>query len=288
MGSKCSVVIANWNRKDNIREALLELRKQTYANVEVIVSDNNSTDGSPDMIEREFPEVRLIRLKRNTGIKGYNIAMAKAGGEIIIILDSDSYLEKGGIEKIVSKFMRFPKLGALGCKVINCCTNEIHYWHPCIRDEEMPEGGFDSPLFNGCAAAVRKTVLDEVGYYPEEYFIYDNERDLCTRIIDAGYDVKYFTDITAYHRVSPQQRSNECLIFYSTRNLIWYYWKYLPYRIAFAKTKLIYGHCKSAGATKKESRIYFKSFLCAAIGLPMIFLFKRKPVKNENVEKILY
>ncbi len=187
-----SVVIINWNRKEALKQVLSNLTTQTYRDFEVIVADNASTDGAPEMVQNEFPQVKLIRLGENTGIKGYNIAFEHSSGEFIVILDNDSFLEDDGIVKIVKKFQKYPKLGALGCKVYNYYSGKVHHWHPKVKAENGSEDGFDSPLFNGCAGAARRSVLKEVGFYPEEFFLYENERDLCTRIINAGYDVKYY------------------------------------------------------------------------------------------------
>lgn len=285
---KVSIVILNWNRKDISRETLQECYTQDYTDFEIIVVDNNSSDGSQEMVEKEFPDVKLIRLPRNIGIEGYNIGIANSKGKIIVILDNDAFLETQGIKKIVEKFERFPKLGALGVKVCNYYTKEIHNWHPYIRDvETYPEEGFDSPLFNGCAAALRYDVLKKIGYYPEEFFLYENERDLCTRIIDAGFEVKYFPDIVAYHKVASEQRLKENYLYFVMRNEIWYFWKYFPYRIVILRTirALIYFFIKAI--RYRLLKVYFKAVFDAICGLPVI-IRKRRPVKDENIKKVIY
>jgi GT2 family glycosyltransferase len=282
-----SVVIINWNRKEILRQALTRLRRQTYAKYEVIIADNGSTDGAAEMIEKEFPEVTLLKLNENVGIKGYNMAFEKSSGEFIAILDNDSFLEDEGLAKIVGKFRRYPKLGALGCKVYYYDSGKIHHWHPTVRADDGPEEGFDAPLFNGCAAAARRSVLEEVGFYPAEYFLYENERDLCTRIINAGYDVKYFTDIVGFHMVSYEGRSSERLIFYATRNRIWYLWKYMPIGIAIWKTFTILAFNVLSAAKNMQLIIYVRPVFSALRGLPQI-IKKRAPIKREYISKVLY
>ncbi|MFH1454655.1 MAG: glycosyltransferase family 2 protein [Armatimonadota bacterium] len=283
---KVSVVILNYNRREILKISLGKMLKQNFSAFEIIVCDNSSSDGSVEMIKKEFPSVKLIESGGNLGIKGYNMAIGESVGEIIVILDDDSFLEKDGLDKIVRKFDKYPKLGALGCKVINFHSNTVHHWHPNIKHDNAPEEGLPTPLFNGCAAAVRKKVLDEVGCYPEEFFIYENERDLCTRIIDAGYDVKYFTDITGYHMVSETGRSSKRLIFYSNRNRLWYYWKYLPFFLSCRYTFSLIKH-NLIKAIKEREPEYLKSVFYAFFGMPVV-LKKRKCVKKENLKKILY
>ncbi len=282
-----SVLIINWNRKETLKQVLFNLTKQTYPNFEIIIADNASTDGAPEMVENEFPYVKLIRLSENKGIEGYNIAFEHSSGEFVVILDNDSFLEDEGIVKIVKKFQNYPKMGALGCKVFNYYSGKVHHWHPKVKDENSPEDGFDSPLFNGCAGAARHCVLKEVGFYPEEFFLYENERDLCTRIINAGYDVKYFTDIVGFHMVSDEARSSERLIFYATRNQIWYFWKYMPIRIALWKTFVIIGLNMFAAIKNMKVKIYLKPITSALKGVPNI-LKQRNPVKKEYLSKVLY
>lgn len=282
-----SVLIINWNRKEILRQVLLNLAQQTYPHFEIIIADNGSTDGAPEMVESEFPNVKLIRLDDNLGIKGYNIAFKNSAGEFIVILDNDSYLEETGIAKIVKKFQNYPGLGALGCKVYNYYSGKVHHWHPKVKDENGSEKGFDSPLFNGCAGAAKSSVLKEVGFYPEEFFLYENERDLCTRIINAGYAVKYFTDIVGFHMVSDEGRSNERLIFYATRNQIWYFWKYMPIRIALWKTVKITVFNMLAAVKNMRVKMYLMPIASALRGLPKIFKHRR-PVKKEYLSKVLY
>jgi GT2 family glycosyltransferase len=204
-----------------------------------------------------------------------------------VILDNDSFLEDEGIAKIIKKFRNYPGLGALGCKVYNYYSGKVHHWHPKVKDENGSEEGFDSPLFNGCAGAARRSVLNEVGFYPEEFFLYENERDLCTRIINAGYDVKYFTDIEGFHMVSHNERSSERLIFYATRNQIWYFWKYMPISIAVWKTFKIAIFNTFAAVKHMEAKMYFIPIAAALKRLPGI-LKRRTPIKREYLSKVLY
>ena len=282
-----SIVMITWNRKDILRHVLTTLARQTYDRYEIVLCDNHSRDGAPDMVEQEFPDVQLIRLDNNIGITGYNIAFERSTGEIIVILDNDSFLEDDGISKIVNKFQTYPQLGAMGCKVCNYYSGRIHHWHPSVREVNGPSEGIDSPLFNGCAAAARSRVLNEVGFYPDEFFLYENERDLCTRIINAGYDVKYFTDISGYHMVSEDCRSSERLIYYARRNRLWYFWKYMPIPIALWKTAQVAASCMVSAAMSREVRMHLRPLIHGLSGMPRI-LKKRTPIKKALVEKVLY
>lgn len=283
---KISVIIISFNRKEMLKLTLNNTLKQNFTDFEVIVVDNSSSDGTKEMIESEFPEVKLIKIDKNIGIEAYNVGIDSAKGEIIVFLDDDSFLETEALSKIARKFDKYSNLGALGCKVKNYYSGEVHHWHPKIKLESGPEEGYHSPLFNGCAAAARKNVLEKVGAYPKEFFLYENERDLCTRIIDAGYDVRYFTDIIGYHMVPSGGRESDRLIFFSNRNRLWYYWKYLPFFPALRYT-LSAIKMNFINAVKERKPAYLKSVF-SAFGSIFQIIRGRKRVKKENIEKILY
>jgi GT2 family glycosyltransferase len=235
-----SVVIATWNRVVDLRESLSHFSSQTYSPIELIVVDNASEDGTVEMIEREFTQVKLIKLAHNTGVAAYNVGMQAASGDIIVVSDNDSYLEAAGVENIVRKFSQGgEKLGVVACEIIYIPQNQIYNWYYLPVDRINPVAtGYPAHMFIGAGAAIRKAVLVEVGYYPVRYFLYMNEVDLSTRIIGAGYDIRFFPDIIAYHRGSQISRAKGKVRLSSYRNIIWYYWKYFPFRIAFGRSAI--------------------------------------------------
>ena len=100
-----SVIIVTWNRKDDILDALNALVRQTYKNLEIIVVDNGSSDGTSNEIKKKYPNCNLIILSSNLGCEeGFNVGMVNSNGDILIFLDSDAYFEDDGIFKIIEKF----------------------------------------------------------------------------------------------------------------------------------------------------------------------------------------
>ena len=86
-----TVNILSYNRKDELRNTLTKVYEQDYKNIEVIVVDNASNDGSSEMVIKEFPNAQLIQLEKNIGIAGWNEGFKVAKGEYILVLDDDSY-----------------------------------------------------------------------------------------------------------------------------------------------------------------------------------------------------
>jgi len=222
-----SVVILSWNRKDDIFHTLSELRKQTYPDIEIIVVDNNSTDGTCEMVEDRFPEVKLIKLPRNIGIEGYNIGFKNAKGEYIVVLDDDSYLEKDAIEKMISYFRENDNLGAIAFNIYKVTGNK----EKILQDRYgLTKVGteFQVQSIIGSGAGFRADVLRKVGYYSPTFFLYENDADLSIKIYLEGYELKYCEDIIAYHKFSPSNRSSWRKKYYGQRNNLLMIYKYAP------------------------------------------------------------
>jgi GT2 family glycosyltransferase len=223
-----SVVIANRNRQDDLRRALQSIREQTYQNIEVIVVDDGSTDGAPDMVRKEFSKTRLIELggSGSGACRTFNTGLRAARGELVAMLDNDATVEPGWVAMTVERFRERPRLGAVATKIINEYKGffqyDYDYW-PEYHDR--PE--YPIYTFRGCGCTVRRELLDRVGLFPEEFFIYMNEDDLAARIWGAGFDIVYFDDLVTHHHPSKVQRPGEWMLFYPIRNKILTYTRYL-------------------------------------------------------------
>jgi GT2 family glycosyltransferase len=231
-----SIVIVSWNRKFEVEHTLSEYKKQTYNNFEIIVVDNNSTDGTKELIKAEFPDVRLFELSENTGYHAFNIGMQNAKGEIIIISDDDAYLEHDGINKIIDKFNLNPNLCIAISKIVYFPLEiEWQWYQKEIKDTTK---SYDAHYFNSVGVGLRKNMIEKIGYFDADYFFWGCELDLATRAIAAGYDVKFFPDITVYHKYHAHKEKNKLGIFlyYAPRNVIFYYWKHYPFHIAFGRS----------------------------------------------------
>jgi GT2 family glycosyltransferase len=283
-----SVVIATWNRKDDLKEVLEKYLNNSYKNIEIIVVDNNSTDGTKNMVVSDFKDVKLISLSENTGVKAYNIGIKEAKGDIIYLSDNDAYLEEDGFFKIVNKFQKGSKnLAVVSCEIVYIPQNIIYEWYsrPIDRNNLNPNG-YEAHLFIGAGAAIKREVFKKVGYYDESFFLFFNENELSTRIIGAGYDIKYFPDIKVYHKTSSKRYPNRTR-YLTVRNMIWYYWKYFPIHIAFGRT-IIRLPFECIISLYHRIRIFeiFKTIYDTFNGLPNI-IKNREPIPKKYVKKAL-
>jgi GT2 family glycosyltransferase len=208
---KISIIILNWNGEKYIKECLESVLKTEYPNFEVIVVDNASTDRSKEIIKR-YPQVKLIENKKNLGFcEGNNIGIRCAIGDIIILLNNDTTVDRNWIKEILKKFEE-PKVGIVGCRLYFPRRNIIQslgwkikflgYW------ESIGAGYSDREQFNyvdevdyvsGSALAIKREVLNKVGLLDPYFYAYCEDIDLCYRARRAGYKVVTSNAIVYHH-----------------------------------------------------------------------------------------
>ncbi|UOF91395.1 glycosyltransferase family 2 protein [Fodinisporobacter ferrooxydans] len=281
-----SIVILCWNRKEDVLESLRRIRDIEYENIEIIVVDNCSTDGTQIAIEEQFPEVKLIKMFKNIGIEAYNIGFKNAKGKYIVILDDDSFPRRDSIGRMVEKFEEDEKLGVVAFDIRN------YYQYDEIINKKIDEIDNNKAIvsnnyimsFNGAGAGVRSDVFEKVGFYPEEFFLYCNEQDTSFRILDSGYKIQFFYDVVAYHKYSPKNRASWRAPFYYTRNAFWLIWKNYPFYFALRSTIHLMYDC-IYHSMEQSTWIYIKAMISAFLYMNQI-KGKRKPVQIHIVENL--
>ena len=272
-----------WNRWDDVKESLGRIREIDYDNIEIIVCDNNSSDGTQANIKAKFPEIKLIEMEQNIGIEAYNCGFEAARGEFIVIIDDDSFPAKNSIKRMVEKFRGDDKLGICAFDV-----RSFDSYDEVSSDKHDACGAAESKEyymgFNGAGAGVRKSVFKEVGYYPGEFFLYMNEADSAIRVWDAGYKVVFFSDVVSYHKQAAKNRSSWRAPFYYTRNSFWLVWKNYPLFKALRQTVFLINSCIYYSLEQCTS-IYIKALASAFWGIGAL-RGKRSPVKVEIAEKM--
>jgi hypothetical protein len=282
-----SIVMLCWNRLADVRESLSRIRLIEYGELEVIVVDNGSTDGTPEMVETEFPEVRLLRMEKNIGIAGYNQGFEVARGEYLVIIDDDSFPAPNSIDRMVKRFERDPLLGVIAFDVRNFYHyDEVASFEEAVSSTESSAAISDHYYmsFNGAGVGIRSDLFRQVGYYPEEFFLYNNEMDSAFRIWDAGYRIEFHSDIIAYHKHSPVNRASWRAPYYYVRNAFWLVWKNYPADMAIKLTRTLIFHCIHA-SLEQRTWIYLKALRDAFRQIYRIS-GKRKPVQ-EHIAKNL-
>ncbi len=285
-----SIVILNWNRKDEIGNSIESVFGQTYKNFEVIVVDNNSTDGSREMLENSALDIRLIKLDENKGVAGgRNVGIKVSKGEFILFLDDDAAINTiNGIDLLVNKMRDDPKIGVICCKVVNYYTKEVENYYFKYVDKRNIDREFYVTDFLGGASFIRRSVIGKVGSYREDSLRQMEETDLSYRILDAGYNIVYFPKTEILHKSSQVKRSEYDIFYYNMRNSLLIAWRYLPLPrvILFTMWNIAADFIRAIKADMMPC--YFKAYLDIFFSLPRIVIRSRGAIKNETMGKIDY
>ena len=222
-----SIVIVNWNTKDLLMACLDSLSKQqiTYK-TEIIVVDNASSDGSAEIVNKNYQHVKLIRNDMNLGFgKANNIGMKQSHGRYICLLNSDVVVLPGCIESLIKFMDQNKSIGISSPKILSpdmimqsTCRKLPSLWNNICEtlylNRLFPKSNllsgehmtfFDHATISkveglaGCCLMIRKAALDQAGLFDERFFIYFEETDLCKRFRLAGWDIVYFPDAAIIH-----------------------------------------------------------------------------------------
>lgn len=216
------MVIPHWNGYEVLKECLESLEATTYPALEVIIVDNASHDGSPELIEKEFPHFKLIRNSNNAGYAGgCNRGAESAAGDYLLFLNNDTVHEPQWISNLVETLEKDNNSAAVQPKILNYFSREkFDYAGGCgghldilgfplaegrlFNEIEHDHGQYEDSdrIFwsSGTAFLIRKAVFFKVGKFDESFFAHMEEVDLCWRLHLAGYDVRSNPKAVIYHR----------------------------------------------------------------------------------------
>jgi GT2 family glycosyltransferase len=215
---RLSVVIVNWNSKEHLSACLTSLQAQSYSELEVIVVDNGSHDGSAELVTSDFPRVKLVQTGENLGFaEGCNRGLAVATGEWVAMLNNDAVAEPEWASALMREAGRVDEsVGSLQSlmvyfdrpEVVNSTGIELK-WNGsgADRSEGAPRSQCSQPAEIFCptagAAAYRRSMLDRIrleeGVFDRTYFMYLEDLDLGWRARLAGYTARYVPDSVVRH-----------------------------------------------------------------------------------------
>jgi GT2 family glycosyltransferase len=243
-----SIVIVNYNVKAFLEQCLIAVKRAcAELSVEIFVVDNASVDGSQAMVKKKFPYVYLIENSANVGFSSANNqALKLAGGRYVLILNPDTLIQEDTLVVLKKYLDEHQDVGAVGCKLLNpdgsfqiasrrsfptpwvafCRIVGLSRLFPKSRLFGKynvtfldPDTEAEVDVLSGSLMMLRKSVLDKVGYFDEEYFMYGEDIDLSYRIKKSGWKVVFTPATKAIHYKGESSKKSEFSTianFYST------------------------------------------------------------------------
>lgn len=270
-----SVVIVNYNVQYFLEQCILSVKAASEnLNVEIIVVDNNSTDGSCAMLQEKFPEVQLIINKVNTGFsKANNQGVAISKGTYVLILNPDTIVAEDTLVKILNFAKTKYNLGILGVKLIDGAGN---FLPESKRGIPTPQVSFNKlfgisskrtgkyyashldenesgkvEILVGAFMVMKRGIYNEVHGFDEDYFMYGEDIDLSFKVLNKGYQNYYFADTQVIHYKGESTRKDVKYLKYFHGAMKIFYKKHF-------KLNLIYDFIMSLGIGFWFLMKYFK------------------------------
>lgn len=255
-----SIVVVTWNAKKYVWECLSSLLKlKELDSSEIIVVDNDSSDGTPELVKESFPLVKLIRNDSNLGFaKATNIGIKEATGKYVCLINSDVVVPDGCIESMFRYMEQNQYIGLLGPQMLGS-DGSVHrstmrfptFWrafcHALVLDSLFKGsklfGGFmmrdfghdktmDVDVLNGWFWMVKRTTLVQVGLLDERFFMYGEDIDWCRRFHLAGWRVVLYHEAAALHYGGASSARTPIRFYIEMQRANLQYWKKHSSRLA--------------------------------------------------------
>jgi hypothetical protein len=297
-----SVIVLNYNGRGFLNGCLTSLASQTYSDFEVIVVDNGSRDGSPEYIEENYPWVRLAKNNENLGFAGgTNAGIRAAKGEFILTLNNDSRADSRFIEELI-KPMADPEVGVCAAKMlfpdgrINsagiCISRSGAAWDRGMFEPDRGQYEFMEEVFGACAGAAlyRREMLDEIGLFDEDFFLYLEDVDLAFRARLAGWKCLYVPGARViHHHGGTAGVGSDLAVYYGNRNIVWYPIKDFPFRLLITSLPFIVARNLAVipyYALRGQGGVILKSKLDALKGVVKMMEKRKDVVRRADYSQI--
>jgi GT2 family glycosyltransferase len=242
-----SVIVVNWNGMACLGECLDSAENQSYPHIELLAVDNGSTDGSrPWLRQRCIDRWRLIELSSNQGFAGgVNAGIRASRGEFVALLNNDATADREWLSSLAA-CMADPDVGMAASKILFYDRRDVidkvgHLFYPDGLNRGRGAGETDRGQFevceevlfpDGCAALYRRSMLEDIGLFDEQFFAYGDDADLGLRARWRGWKCLYSPSARVYHRHSRSLgKYSPEKAFLVERNRLWVAAKLLPLRL---------------------------------------------------------
>jgi GT2 family glycosyltransferase len=292
---KISVLIGSRNRINALEVCLKSIFSQDYADIEILVLDDGSTDPAGyEKLVQSFRDsrIRLLRLPVPLGVSaGRNKLMESANGEIFFIIDDDAFLdERTSLSLLVEVFKNKSDVGVVACKIINHRFTEDSYIVPfnsrtLERDPWIIEKSQYVSYFLGGAHGIRRQAIGDCGLYNPELYFGEEELDLSYRVISFGWKIYYEPRILVHHIPQPSVIDEETQIseelYHHVKNRFYLAFCYLPAR--YIPSYLCIWIIGKYFFDAIRAKLFHAYIAGVAAGLKSLHKIERNPLRPETI-----
>ncbi len=239
-----SIITVNYNGLQNTRELIKSLcQHHVRYSFEIIVVDNGSTQDEAAILQKDYPDISVIRSEQNLGFSGgNNLGIHIANGKCLLFLNNDTLIVDDSLAYLYETLINSPEIGAVSPKIKFAFPpqniqfagftplSKYTLRNRAIGYGEKDEGQFNTPrttaFLHGAAMMIKREVIEHIGPMPEIYFLYYEEIDWSTRMTDHGYQLWYEPRCTIYHKEScSTEKDSPLKNYYLARNRLLYVWR---------------------------------------------------------------
>lgn len=249
-----SIILVNYNGAEILPECLYSLEKYINKNnCEIIVVDNNSQDNSIDIIENQFPNIKLMKLPKNVGFgAGNNVGAKIATGEFLFLLNTDTILIENTPQLLSNYLHQNEDVGVVSSRItfqdgsyqLSCGNlpnimiefiDKIRYsldkkWHSIFSTlyDKQYSSVQEVGWVTGACLMIRRDIFEKLGGFDESFFMYFEDKDLCKRVHDTGFKVIYYPKTSLIHLLAGSSQSmKKSVNSYYRDSQVYYYQKHL-------------------------------------------------------------
>ncbi len=252
---KLSIIIVNYNTYGLTKQTIDSVLKESYPfEYEIILVDNASMDGSIELLKEDFKDIPNIHIIVNTDNLGFgranNIGFDKSVGEYVLLLNSDTIVGDTTLNKCVEYIEQRKSIGALGCKVMledgtldHACKRgfptpqaSLYYFLKLGKKDPMKYGLYEAlhvgedeigevDVLTGAFMMIPRKIIEQVGLFDEDYFMYGEDIDLCYKIKEAGHSVVYYPEAYIYHLKGGSSKKKRTKVIYNFHHAMWIFYR---------------------------------------------------------------
>jgi GT2 family glycosyltransferase len=257
---KVIAVVLNWNLPSDTSRCVLSLKRSDYSDLQLVVVDNGSRPDLYAQARNELPGIDFVRSEENLGFaEGNNLGLRYAlahGADYVLVINNDTIVDPGMVSRLVAAAESRPDAGLIG-PIIYYLDRPNEVWFAGYRFSHgiyvLRRGLRLAPpiqpieevdFVSGCGVLIRRTLLEQVGFFSREYFMYYEDVDLCFRAKAAGIKIVCVTGAQMWHAVSSSTGGSDSPIkqYYQVKSSLIFYRKHFRGPKLWLNVTLRFGH----------------------------------------------